>query len=190
VLGDNGTPGEVISAGFDPDHAKASVYEQGVHVPLVVAGPIVDGPGRRSSALVHAVDVWAAVAEVLGVRASSLPAGLAIDGVSFLGTVADQGRPGPRTRVLCERFRPSGFDPGGGGLLADRLERCFHDGVYKYVYLRAPNGSGTGPVTERFFNIEDDPLELVDLKATGTWSPAEQDIYFALQNEMGDLVTS
>lgn len=188
VIGDNGTPGEVISSGFDPDHAKTSVYQQGVQVPLVVAGPIVEGAGRTTRALVHAVDVWAAVAEVIGARPSVIAPGVVVDGVSFLRTVVEPGTLGERTRVFCERFRPSGLGPDGK-VHPDRLERCFHDGFYKYVFLRPPNGSGTGPVTEEFYNIEDDPLELVDLKGTGTWSLEEQERYLMLKTEMEDLVT-
>jgi arylsulfatase A-like enzyme len=189
VYGDNGTPPEVLSAGFDPDHAKSTVYQQGIQVPMIVAGPIVDLPGRMCHELVHAVDVWAAVAEIVGTRASSLPAGVTFDGMSFLDTVADSERQGPRTRVLCERFRPPGFG-SGGELQADLLQRCYLDGLYKYMFLRPADGAGTGPVTERFFNIEDDPLEQVDLKATGTWTLEEQERYEELRDEMEALVAS
>jgi arylsulfatase A-like enzyme len=187
LFGDNGTPGQVMSEGFDPSHGKGSIFQQSVQVPLVVAGPIVDEPGRTCDALVHAVDVWAAVAELVGTRASSLPPDTVFDGTSFLDTVADADAPQRRTRVFCERFNPGGFDAEGAPD-ADLLQRCYLDGRYKYVFEREADGEGSGPVSERFYDIDADPLELVDLRATGTWTPEEQWRFATLRLEMLDLV--
>ena len=42
-LGDNGTPNEVTVPPYNRDHAKLRVYEQGVKVPMIVAGNAVMG---------------------------------------------------------------------------------------------------------------------------------------------------
>ena len=39
VIGDNGTPVEAIDDGLQPEQSKGFVYEGGIHVPLIVAGP-------------------------------------------------------------------------------------------------------------------------------------------------------
>jgi arylsulfatase A-like enzyme len=65
-LGDNGTPGMVAQAPYDADHAKGSLYEGGIRVPLVIAGPPVQRPGAREAALVASIDLFATIAELAG----------------------------------------------------------------------------------------------------------------------------
>ncbi len=57
-LGDNGTPNEVTAKPYKPDHAKLRVYEQGVKVPMIVAGAAVKDPGRQVTGLVNTVDLF------------------------------------------------------------------------------------------------------------------------------------
>src|SRR5207248_2954192 len=49
IVGDNGTQGGAVRVGdgFDPSRAKATVYQTGVWVPLIIAGAVVDEPGRQ-----------------------------------------------------------------------------------------------------------------------------------------------
>jgi arylsulfatase A-like enzyme len=68
VVGDNGNP-------LDPTHkSKGSLYEGGVHVPLIAAGYGVDGdaptPIRRSAALVNTTDLFKTVLDLAGVSPS------------------------------------------------------------------------------------------------------------------------
>ncbi len=65
-LGDNGTLGRVAQPPYDTDHAKGSLYEGGIRVPLVVAGPPVLRPGAREAALVASIDLFATIAELAG----------------------------------------------------------------------------------------------------------------------------
>ena len=87
VVGDNGTPFEVI--GGDDGRFKGSVYEGGVRVPLLVTGPRVGTPGSRSDALVSVVDVLPTVAEIAGVELGPDP----VDGLSLLPVLADPTLP-------------------------------------------------------------------------------------------------
>ena len=54
-IGDNGTPGQVIQAPYSSTHAKDTLYEGGIRVPLIIKGPSVVAGGRTNSSLVHAV---------------------------------------------------------------------------------------------------------------------------------------
>jgi arylsulfatase A-like enzyme len=64
-MGDNGTPGRVAQT-YARSHAKGSVYEGGVAVPLVIAGANVTRSGQRESALVSSVDLFATIATLAG----------------------------------------------------------------------------------------------------------------------------
>lgn len=112
-IGDNGTPDLATLAPFDPSHAKGTMMEEGVRVPLIIAGPgVVHGETDR---LAHAVDLFPTVAELAGValsdvkRASGNP--VIIDGVSLWPVLRDPGAPPPRRFVMSEVFAPLGKPP-------------------------------------------------------------------------------
>lgn len=65
VLGDNGTPGEAVARPWKRKQAKNTLFEGGVNVPWLVAGPGI-APGRVEEELVHIVDIFATVADSAG----------------------------------------------------------------------------------------------------------------------------
>src|SRR3546814_10287782 len=79
VMGDNGTyvnsvkftaPGQ-----FDPTRAKAFPYQTGVSVPLLIAGPLVQQPGRAIIHQVSSPNLYRLFAEIAGADvAASIPA--------------------------------------------------------------------------------------------------------------------
>ncbi|MEO0626749.1 MAG: sulfatase-like hydrolase/transferase [Bacteroidota bacterium] len=71
-IGDNGTPG-AISDYYPQGHAKASIYEGGLRVPLIAAGKNVDRMGETESDLVQITDLYATILELLDVQ---LPGGI------------------------------------------------------------------------------------------------------------------
>lgn len=146
VVGDNGTPDFGVRPPLDPERAKGSVFELGIHVPLIVTGPYVSKPGSESRALVHTADLFATVADIAGVDPNSL--GRPIDGVSFLPSLADPGRPG-RQYVYTEKFAPNGPGP------YDRLITALRDDRYKLVVDRKKDGS----IDERLFDVGDEQME-------------------------------
>lgn len=85
VLGDNGSP-SIVEIDL-PGRLKGSVYQGGVHVPFVVAGPRVTAPGSETDALVSVVDVFPTLAEIAAV--TPVVGDPPIDGVSFLPVLAD-----------------------------------------------------------------------------------------------------
>ncbi len=117
-LGDNGTHRRVVLSPRDRERSKTTVFEGGVNVPLLVVGPTVARPGSEAHAFVHAVDVFATVAEIAGVRVS--PPGLVespaldideldIDGLSLLPILADPDHPSMRRYSWSERYIQNGF---------------------------------------------------------------------------------
>jgi arylsulfatase B len=83
-IGDNGTDMAVYNpsmSSFYPygplTHAKGSVYEGGVEVPMIIADgclmtnglscvPLITAPGQTSNGLVHTIDLFATIREITG----------------------------------------------------------------------------------------------------------------------------
>jgi arylsulfatase A-like enzyme len=124
-VGDNGTPREAIRPPFNPRHAKSSVHEGGINVPLIVSGAGVTGRGE-SAALVHGVDLLPTILDLAGVSAD----GLELDGVSFAVHLADPGAPSARKYLFSELLRPNGPPP------FSREEFAIRDERYKLMRLK------------------------------------------------------
>jgi arylsulfatase A-like enzyme len=138
VLGDNGTADQAITPPWNPRRAKASLYEAGVRVPLIVSGPLVAQPGSRVESMVEVVDLLPTIAEIAGIdptaitRADGAP--VTLDGTSFVRYLADPTAPPTHEHMYAERFSPNGRPPY---TVAD--DRMLRDADYK-VILNALNG--------------------------------------------------
>ena len=65
-IGDNGTPGQANN--FWPNgHAKSSIYEGGIRVPLIITGKSVERVNKVEASLVQAADLHATILELAGV---------------------------------------------------------------------------------------------------------------------------
>lgn len=67
IAGDNGTYIQSVKRPYNPLRSKATPYQTGVLTPLVVAGPLVQGPGRTVDHLVDCVDLFHLFGEIAGV---------------------------------------------------------------------------------------------------------------------------
>lgn len=116
-MGDNGTPGPVKDPAARIRGSKGSVYEGGVRVPLVVAGPGVTRRGRDAH-LVTATDMYATLAQLAGVTPPRNAANSSFSIVPLLSnSQATTGRthsftelcpntdPGPMARQIAVRDR-------------------------------------------------------------------------------------
>lgn len=117
VVGDNGTPRDAVLPPQLPARAKNSLYEGGIRVPLVVSGPGVTRPGSTSQALVHVVDVFPTLAELVGVEPEN-----PIDGVSLWPALSDPSWSG-REVLYAEMFSFNGPPPYFRDIRAVRDDR-------------------------------------------------------------------
>ncbi|MCB9689127.1 MAG: sulfatase-like hydrolase/transferase [Alphaproteobacteria bacterium] len=115
-VGDNGT---ATFAAEDPGGAqvgKGSLFDVGVRVPFIVAGPLVAHPGSVSDALVSLVDVLPTVADLAGVDLASFESPrhpgspLTIDGRSLRPLLEDPSASIHDT-VWTEKFGPLEVEP-------------------------------------------------------------------------------
>ncbi len=86
-IGDNGTPNAVLDTTvFPTGHSKATLYEGGIRVPMIVSGAEVSRNGERESALVNTADIYPTVIEALGSAPNTQ-----VDGVSFYDMLSEAG---------------------------------------------------------------------------------------------------
>jgi len=89
-IGDNGTPANVIQTPYSSAHSKETLYDGGIRVPLIIAGPAVVNPNRTSTAPVHCVDLYATILEMAGINvAATQPAANTIDSKSLRAILQD-----------------------------------------------------------------------------------------------------
>ena len=139
-VGDNGTPGSVIQSPFLSNRSKGSLYQGGIHVPLVVSGSGVSRKGERDNSLVHTADLFATIAEIAGVENPKY-----LDSQSIYSTFTDAA-PGPRKYNYSEILDFQKPEKSGYTLRNQR---------YKLIVL--DNGS------TRLYDLQDDPYEQYNL---------------------------
>ena len=83
-IGDNGTPNNVLQT-YANRRGKSSMYQGGVHVPMVVAGAGVTRQNEREDKMVNAMDFYASIIEIAGV---DLPGGI-YNSFSFKDLLSD-----------------------------------------------------------------------------------------------------
>ena len=166
-MGDNGTAPQASQPPFANGHAKGTVYEGGVNVPLIVRGPGVDA--GETQALVSAVDLFATCAELAGVRATTE------DSVSMVPCFSDAAL-SPRATVYSE-----GFSPNHGTLPFSDHDRAVRGPRYKLIRR-------TGQPDE-LYDLWTDAFETDDLLAPAFpgLSVEEQEAYDALAAELTTL---
>jgi len=145
-LGDNGSSAIAVEAPYDSKKSKGSLYQGGIHVPFVMAGPGVSKAPARSTALTHVVDLFATILDIAGVDWNTLPAEVEIDSVS-LKPLLSGSKDSAHDWVLSEMF---------GGVGANKTGRTVRNERYKL--MRFLSG------VERFYDLKTDPYEQSPLK--------------------------
>jgi len=93
VMGDNGTYGPSVKFPFNPVRAKGFPYQTGVWVPLIVAGPMVQDPGREIEHMVNSADMYSLFSELAGLDLKeALPESRQVDAEPVLPYLTDPGR--------------------------------------------------------------------------------------------------
>ncbi len=85
IIGDNGTFAPGVKVPFDLNRAKGYVYQTGVWVPLIVAGPLVNSPGREVKSMVNVADLFQLFGEIGGIDVhQAVPKSHILDSMSML----------------------------------------------------------------------------------------------------------
>lgn len=142
-IGDNGTARQASEPPFLPGHAKGSVYEGGVNVPLIVRGPGV--ATTECAGLVSCVDLFATFAELAGLTAT------AVDSVSMVPYFAN-----PTTTIRSTVYSET-FTPLFGTMPFTEHDRCVRDSQFKLIRRIGQ--------ADEFYDLVADPFETDDLLA-------------------------
>ena len=176
-LGDNGSSSEVTESPFDPQRAKGSIYQGGIHVPLIVKGPAVVGGPRVEPALVHVVDLFATLAAMQGVdAAASVPGSVELDSISAMPLLAAPGQPAPRT------FSYSQFFAGSTAMTTPDDTEMMRDSQFEVLRFVRQNGT----IREEMYDLVVDPWETNDLLLQPL-SPTAAAAYRTLRRELAKL---
>jgi len=174
VTSDNGMP-------FP--RAKATVYEYGIHVPLVIAWPQAWPEARRSAELVNLLDVTATIYAASGVEP---PGAQPLAGHSLLG-----GRdPGPsgKSAIYCGRERHT----SARYLTRGYPQRCMRSDDYLYIVnfqsQRWPAGAPELFV-DPFWNPDSGEMEAAALSVGYKDIDASPSLDFLLENQDDGVVS-
>lgn len=171
-IGDNGSS-QGTSQNPTPSKSKNTVYNYGVRVPMLIAGPAVIDQNRKSDALVNTVDLFATISELSGLSnwKSAIPSSkLPIDSKSILPIIENKSAE-TRNWIFTEMFtNPADVRDG-------KSIRNAH-----YHLMKLDNG------TEEFYNQTLDFYENNNL-LNGNLTEEEQKNYYQLCDSLSSLLT-
>ena len=168
-LGDNGTSRGALQPPFHSGRGKDSVYQGGVNVPFIVAGPGIE-PGRVSEALLNTVDLYATFLELAGIDVEeTVPSDRQFDSISFAPLLHDPHATPARDFAFADIFSPW-REPS----------RTIRNTTHKLVDMEG---------TEELYNLVEDPYEHNDL-LSGELSLNDQRQYDQLMEKMMTLLAS
>lgn len=105
VLGDNGSYLTTVRLPFNPTRAKATAYETGVRVPLIVSGDLIASPGRGVDHMVNIVDLFELFGELAGIDVhAAVPEGRVLDSESMLPYLLEPKSPSARAFNFSQYF--------------------------------------------------------------------------------------
>lgn len=163
VVADNGTPKPVVTAPADPNHGKASPYEGGINVPLLVMGPgVVEG--AECAGLVNTTDVFATVMDLCGADGHRG----AVDSVSMVPYFANPGQRSLRPWAYAENFGPNSYAPADWQV----WKRVIRD-ERGYKLIQRWEQGATTLVSEELYDLTVDPYEANDLMLSPLSSEAQ-----------------
>ncbi len=167
VMGDNGSPSGVATATRRGLPTKGTVYEDGIHVPLIITGPLIREPGRIHDGLVLAQDLFSTILDIAGVLRSNRP--IEASAFSILPQLLDPSAESTRLGLSIEAFEPNGPGPYTSHQI------MVFDGRFKLIADQSGN--------EHLFDLEgkmneDSPLD------PSAWTSEQAAAHRALKTEL------
>ena len=102
-VGDNGTPRVITQSLFGFSNAKGTVFEHGVHVPMIIKSPEITQAGKAGGILdilVNTTDLYSTILELAGTTNTTS----GVDSISFASALAANEPQNNRSYVYAEVF--------------------------------------------------------------------------------------
>ena len=194
LIGDNGTPQQAAVAPFDQGRGfKGTLYEGGIHVPLIVKSPLLapELVGTSTAALVTSTDLLDTISQLTHAPPPEDPYGLR-DSISFVPVLRNPRAASPRrfayAEAFAENFVPDAKGQPPASYELNRHRRAIRDCAgFKLVQVvtRSIGGIGGDGIStrEEFYHVTEDPFELIDLydlRNTPQYAPR----FYALLREL------
>ncbi len=187
-IGDNGTTKHASLPPFpSPGKNKGTVYQGGVHVPLIVKSPVIAPAQTGTVALpiVCSTDLFATVADLTGAPQPPDPAGLR-ESVSLAPYLLGCTVP-MRQFVYAENFKnnfaPTAFGTPPPGYTLDKHNRAIRDNGGLKLVEKVKKSGALITAVEELYDLALDPFESNNIIAQkGT--PAYNGRYTALRAEL------
>jgi hypothetical protein len=97
IIGDNGTFAPGVKVPFDDSRSKGYVYQTGVWVPLIIAGPLVASPNREVTSMVNIADLFQLFGEIAGADVRNIvPKSHILDSQPMLAYLTNPNQPSIR----------------------------------------------------------------------------------------------
>lgn len=171
-IGDNGNTQKTAQIS-DLNKAKGTVYQYGVHTPLIISGPSVINPNRASDALINSADLFSTILELMGDKTwvSNIPTNITVDSKSILPIIKNTSST-IRPWAFSEIFKLTSDSSDGKGMRN-----------VDYKLIKFDYGA------QEFYNLTLDPNESHNLLDT-TMTATDISNYNYLCNEMLNLIGS
>ena len=171
-MGDNGTPNQTVSAPFESGRAKGSLYQGGINVPFMIAGPNIKAK-QTSKSLVNSVDLFATILDLSNIPlANAKPKDQPFHSVSISPILHND----PNTQVRNFAYADI-FGMVRNGI---RDSRTIRNKEYKLILNFLDN-------TEELYNLQTDPYEKNNL-LEASQSDKDKQNYRALKQAINDLI--
>lgn len=172
-MGDNGTQGEAATTPYENDRAKGTVYQGGINVPFMIAGPSINA-GQSTDSLANSVDFFATTLDLAGIV---LDQDKLVDkpfhSVSLRPILHDDVTTQVRDFAYADAFGMARFGP--------RNIRAIRNDEYKLVQLLNDD-------KEEFYKLSDDPYENNNL-LNGELNSEQQENYDSLSALIQSLLS-
>ena len=143
-IGDNGDDAQVNQGS---NSSKGTLFQDGIHVPMIVSGPSVVAPSRVNHSVVNTTDIFATVLELFGFSnwQNAIPSNKVVDSKSLFPIVSNQSSK-VREWAFSEIFK-STTDANDGKTMRNATHKL----------MDFDNGS------QKFYNLTSDSLEQINL---------------------------